>query len=98
MGKKVESIYHLNAMSHQNSLAILLKPETKTFEAKQKAIYIQPAIIYTNMLGKRLIRIINAEIPIVSNTSNLFVTADSNVIVDFYLKRCNFVFFGMQAF
>ncbi|MEN2497661.1 MAG: Protein transport protein Sec24C, variant 2 [Marteilia pararefringens] len=79
--------YQLNGLMSNQSFCIEMKPESNSFPTHQKSVIIQPAILYTDMLGRRLSRIINLELPIVSSFSDLFIGANPDVFNAYFLKK-----------
>ena len=89
-GEKNEQIYKLNALDFSRSLCCQLKSETKTLKPSQRSFLLQPAVIYTDMLGRRLVRVFTAEMSITSNIEDLFVYSDIDCIANYLLKKCTF--------
>ena len=77
--------YHieLSGIDADKSLAFILKHERKL---KEQEMSVQFAMLYTNVMGERLIRIINYTFPVTDNINQLYLFTDMEAITNILAK------------
>ncbi|MES1906013.1 MAG: hypothetical protein MHPSP_003494 [Paramarteilia canceri] len=82
-----DNVYSLNGADSRVSFNMELFGEEKSFKSNQNDIIVQPAYIFTNMYGKRIIRVLNSKVFMNNRADTIFNYSDQYVIADYYFKK-----------
>lgn len=82
------------SIDSDKALSVEIKHDDKLSEAE--GAYVQAAILYTSISGKRRLRVLNAAFSCCTQIADLFKNCELDVVINFMAKQGDYWFYSLN--